>query len=54
MERMDCPALVIGERVILSSNQRIFGSNVTLTSPAGMEFATVVKRITTECLDGGR
>ena len=54
MERMDCPALVIGETVISSSNQRIFGSNVTLTCPARMEFATGVKRITTECLGGGR
>ena len=43
----DCLALSVVETVISSSNQRIFGSNVTLTCPAGMEFATGVKRITT-------
>ena len=43
----DCLALSVVETVISSSNQRIFGSNVTLTCPADMKFATGVKRITT-------
>ena len=39
---------------LVQQSHSILGSNVTFTCPAGMEFATGVKRITTECLDGGR
>ncbi|KZS05970.1 Notch 2 [Daphnia magna] len=36
----DCPQLPVDENAVSSTKQRTFGSNVVITCPAGMEFAT--------------
>lgn len=50
----DCPPLPVSENAVATSNDRFFGSRATVTCPVGMEFATGVQQITTECLTGGK
>lgn len=50
---VDCPALTKGDLVILSSNDRTLGAEVTITCPVGYELASQDLTVTTKCGPGG-
>ena len=49
----DCPRLPVGPNAIASGSETVFGTKITIVCPAGLEFATGVSTIVTECLPGG-
>ena len=49
----DCPRLPVGANAMASGSETVFGTKITVVCPAGLEFATGVSTVVTQCLPGG-